>query len=71
TRTTLLRLRLSARFQQRASALQEPLVQLIRVQAAGQVARLLARIIELSTRALTPFGQFVDNVLILTSALAG
>ncbi|MBR7298753.1 hypothetical protein G3W08_27710 [Klebsiella pneumoniae] len=46
-------------------------MQLIRVQAAGQVARLLARIIELSTRALTPFGQFVDNVLILTSALAG
>lgn len=69
TRSLLLLLGKPALFQKLAADLQDLLVQGVRGHARGHVARFISQIIELRAQRLREFGEVVDNLLILLSAL--
>ncbi len=69
TRSLLLLLGKAALFQKLAADLQDLLVQGVGGHACGHVARFVTQIIELRAQRLREFGEVVDNLLILLSAL--
>ena len=67
----LLLLSFTTGFQQLAADLENLLVQGIGGEGSGDLARLIAEIIELRAQVLRQFGEVIDNVLVLTGALKG
>ncbi|SQI82536.1 Uncharacterised protein [Klebsiella oxytoca] len=67
----LLLLSFTTGFQQLAADLENLLVQGIGGEGSGDLARLIAKIVELRAQGLRQFGEVINNVLILTGALKG
>ena len=67
----LLLLSFTTGFQQLAADLENLLVQGIGGEGSGDLARLIAEIVELRAQGLRQFGEVINNVLILTGALKG
>ena len=68
-RSLLLLLSKAALFQKLAADLQDLLVQRVGGHPCGHIARFVAQVIELRAQRLREFGEVVDNLLILLSAL--
>ncbi|STR42303.1 Uncharacterised protein [Klebsiella michiganensis] len=67
----LLLLSFTTGFQQLAADLENLLVQGIGGEGSGDLARLIAEIVELRAQVLRQFGEVIDNVLVLAGALKG